>query len=313
MEMTDLKEGSAQDLLIRREFFKGRVEGASLGQIYDTCYDLWNEHGFNSELVKPPLVLLTYRSPIPWATYHSPDEDCDYAYIGLRPDIYDSGYECFRDTMLHEMCHQYQREILKDTGPSHSRVWLQLAERLGVEIKQEDREESLYSEMKAIALQYDTPVISTSYRASHQGMAFGPIDLFISGNKRDGIVAVKMEKARPSVLSNVTGGIEPIHWSEGMDFVKRDPEHGGLAGTCGGCPFNDGMNEEASVAQSYGCLPTAGEIMMWKRKGEGNWGCHSENKVCTGLCHAAKVEGLPMSEGVTIRDPSHHNYFGEEQ
>lgn len=76
---------------------------------------------------------------------------------------------------------------------------------------------------------------------------------------------------------------------------------GGLKGTCGGCPFNAGMTEEAEMAQNYGCLPTPCEIIQLKRTSGQNWACHSdETKVCAGLCHAAKPEGLNLAEGALL-------------
>lgn len=76
---------------------------------------------------------------------------------------------------------------------------------------------------------------------------------------------------------------------------------GGLKGTCGGCPFNAGMTEEADMAQNYGCLPTAGDIVALKRETGANWACHSdETKVCAGLCHAAKAEKLDLASGGLI-------------
>jgi hypothetical protein len=77
---------------------------------------------------------------------------------------------------------------------------------------------------------------------------------------------------------------------------------GGLRGTCGGCPFNAGMTEEAEMAQNYGCLPTPGEVVELKRTTGANWACHSdETKVCAGLCHAAEPEQLDLSQGGLLR------------
>lgn len=41
---------------------------------------------------------------------------------------------------------------------------------------------------------------------------------------------------------------------------------GGLKGACPGCPFNEGLTDEASQAQNYGCLPTAYDIIRLNRR-----------------------------------------------
>lgn len=126
------------------------------------------------------------------------------------------------------------------------------------------------------------------------------------------ITATGQEKVRELVAKLEAEYPGMMKWPHLIESVAGiDPHHGGLRGTCTGCPFNEGMTEEADRAAEAGCLPSAGEIMNWKREGRGNWGCHSENKVCTGLCHAAKIDGLRMNEGATIRDAAYHNTFGE--
>ena len=76
---------------------------------------------------------------------------------------------------------------------------------------------------------------------------------------------------------------------------------GGLKGTCGGCPFNAGLTEEADQAQNYGCLPSPGDIIQMKRQTGGTWACHSdESRMCAGLCHAAKPAQLDLSTGALV-------------
>lgn len=50
------------------------------------------------------------------------------------------------------------------------------------------------------------------------------------------------------------------------------------------CPFNDGLNEEATQAQNYGCLPTSDDmIRMFDETGVA-LSCHENNTVgCNGL------------------------------
>lgn len=76
----------------------------------------------------------------------------------------------------------------------------------------------------------------------------------------------------------------------------------GLPGACTSCPFNDGLTDEASQAQNYGCLPTAGDILAMKRETGQNWACHSdESRVCSGLCHSAKDAGVSLRSGGLVR------------
>lgn len=92
-----------------------------------------------------------------------------------------------------------------------------------------------------------------------------------------------------------------------IDTSNRDPVHFGFKGTCPSCPFNAGMNEEAEIAASYGCLPGPGEILQMKRETGNNWACHSDpNKVCTGLCLHAKENSLDMSKGTLIHEEGVH-------
>lgn len=53
---------------------------------------------------------------------------------------------------------------------------------------------------------------------------------------------------------------------------------------CKCCPFNDGWNEEATIAQNYGCLPDKFQ-MMEKFDNEGvALSCHdTPTKACRGL------------------------------
>lgn len=88
---------------------------------------------------------------------------------------------------------------------------------------------------------------------------------------------------------------------------NRDPVHGGFKGTCSSCPFNEGMNEDGTMTQNLGCLPSAGEVLQLKRETGNNWACHSDDsKVCTGLCLHAKEYDFDMSKGVLIHEPGVH-------
>lgn len=53
---------------------------------------------------------------------------------------------------------------------------------------------------------------------------------------------------------------------------------------CNSCPFNDGLTEEATQVQNYGCLPSSHDILDYKDKFNVNWRCHgNDNVVCKGL------------------------------
>jgi len=95
---------------------------------------------------------------------------------------------------------------------------------------------------------------------------------------------------------------KPLSWTDTVFLVPTDPVHGGLKGTCETCPFNEPLNEHAAKAQDYGCLPSAGEIMQMKILKNRNWGCHSHDHVCVGLCHGAKHQGLDMNSGTLYRN-----------
>ncbi len=65
---------------------------------------------------------------------------------------------------------------------------------------------------------------------------------------------------------------------------------------CNGCPFNDGLTEEACMIQNYGCLPDKFSILRGVEKGE-IWMCHEhENRVCGGL-----LEERPDIKGERIK------------
>jgi len=92
------------------------------------------------------------------------------------------------------------------------------------------------------------------------------------------------------------------------DLDKRDPIHGGFKGTCSSCPFNEGMNEDGTMTQNLGCLPSAGDVLQLKRTTGDNWACHTDDsKVCTGLCLHAKEYDLDMSKGQLIHEPGVHS------
>lgn len=128
-------EGSVRDLAVRCEFFRLRLKGESLAGLYKALYELYNQFYFDGELKRPLLKITNHRPTVPWASYHFPETYHDVESISLHEDQYEAGYESFRDTLLHEMCRQYQRSVLGDKSKhSHSRIWHMQAERLGLQI-----------------------------------------------------------------------------------------------------------------------------------------------------------------------------------
>lgn len=65
---------------------------------------------------------------------------------------------------------------------------------------------------------------------------------------------------------------------------------------CDTCPFNDGLTEEATIAQNYGCLPDGGMILDGYDKRGKVWMCHSnEGRICNGLRNnRPNPEGTPV-------------------
>jgi len=53
---------------------------------------------------------------------------------------------------------------------------------------------------------------------------------------------------------------------------------------CNGCPFNDGLTDEASQLQNYGCLPTAKEMLDHFDQRGSSISCHGNpDRLCRGL------------------------------
>lgn len=65
---------------------------------------------------------------------------------------------------------------------------------------------------------------------------------------------------------------------------------------CNACPFNDGWNEEATIAQNYGCLPTALDMIDLFQKTGLAMSCHNnDRRACSGLCNH-----IPESRRATV-------------
>jgi hypothetical protein len=78
-------------------------------------------------------------------------------------------------------------------------------------------------------------------------------------------------------------------------------------GCCKGCPFNDGLTDEASIIQNYGCLPDKFDIVENHEKLNQVWACHAKpHKVCRGLINHCNAEKLPVPDHPTAGET-----FGE--
>lgn len=64
---------------------------------------------------------------------------------------------------------------------------------------------------------------------------------------------------------------------------------------CSACPFNDGITEEATQGQNYGCLPTK-QMMLDLYDFHGIvLSCHDhQNRPCSGLSEKRLCTGLPV-------------------
>lgn len=129
---------SLTDLCIRRLFYRLMLEERGLHSVFEALWPIYNRRVFRGQMQLPQLVVLEHSPP--YGQWHTPDEESDAEWMALHPCILRDGYDFFRDTLLHEMCHQFQRQILKDDGPSHSAVWLRLAKTLDLYLPRSDHE-----------------------------------------------------------------------------------------------------------------------------------------------------------------------------
>lgn len=79
---------------------------------------------------------------------------------------------------------------------------------------------------------------------------------------------------------------------------------------CPACPFNDGLNEEATRVQNYGCLPTKFDnLTMFDELGV-SISCHETGQLCRGLLEerpaAAGQPVMPYSVWYQQADPMQH-------
>ncbi len=69
---------------------------------------------------------------------------------------------------------------------------------------------------------------------------------------------------------------------------------------CSACPFNDGLTEEATIGQNYGCLPTKQDMIELMQQQGTALSCHNTLTVaCVGLTEAvdtSKAKVLSYSD-----------------
>jgi len=60
---------------------------------------------------------------------------------------------------------------------------------------------------------------------------------------------------------------------------------------CEGCPFNDGLTEQATMAQNLGCLPSNLDMIKHFDDKHESMSCHErQNKPCAGLSEVRKTK-----------------------
>ncbi len=130
-------DGILRDGSCRANFFRAKVVMKDHDGVARIMADQYNRLFFYGRL---PMSSLRVR------VVHHPDHFGSFSLgsriIQIDPEAMES-YEVFRDTMLHEMCHAYQRLVEFDTtGAAHSPAWLAQAQALGVYISEEQAREA---------------------------------------------------------------------------------------------------------------------------------------------------------------------------
>lgn len=127
-------DGYLRDGGLRGEFFRLKVTGVPFLDIVLVLSREYNTLFFNGELPDIPFEIVEgaefdYLGSLRWDAGDGPRRVCLNALVF-------TGYETFRDTLVHEMCHQYIREVLGDrTEDSHGPQWIACATRCGVYIE----------------------------------------------------------------------------------------------------------------------------------------------------------------------------------
>jgi len=70
---------------------------------------------------------------------------------------------------------------------------------------------------------------------------------------------------------------------------------------CKGCPFNDGITEEATDAQNLGCLPSAYDILKILSDSGKHWACHGHSDLtCGGLIQHFSQKAIIIDTNVEL-------------
>lgn len=129
-------DGIVRDERLRSEFFKLRCSGASFTEVMSAMHAGYNRLFFSGQLQTLPFEVIDGDTE-PDGRFHYDSGDGDVCRIAMHKDMFD-WYEPFRDTLLHEMCHQYVRIVLGDiTEESHGAKWQLAAVACGVRLPDE--------------------------------------------------------------------------------------------------------------------------------------------------------------------------------
>jgi len=124
-------DGILRDGGLRREFFRMKCTDMSNSDIMSVLYLQYNTVFFGGALPIIPLDVVSsddidFLGRLCWDVEDGPRR------IMLSTEVF-AGYEPFRNTLLHEMCHQYVREVLRDVEEAaHGLQWQARAARCGI-------------------------------------------------------------------------------------------------------------------------------------------------------------------------------------
>ena len=130
-------DGIVRDGNLRRTFFRMKVEGASDSEILHSFYILYNDRFFRSQLPRIPLEVVEgetdFHGRFHWETENGALTELK---LLLRWDQF-MGYEWFRESLLHEMCHVWVRCIEGDVSieqDPHGEAWSRKASEMGLRL-----------------------------------------------------------------------------------------------------------------------------------------------------------------------------------
>lgn len=128
------QDGIVRDGSLRSTFFKMKCEKTPPVELIARMFAAYNALFFNNSLQLPQFEAREEFEVAGRFTYPClADPTADVRIILCSSQL--DWYESFRDTLLHEMCHQYVRCVLCDMDEdSHSEAWNAIARRCGVRL-----------------------------------------------------------------------------------------------------------------------------------------------------------------------------------